>query len=398
MPSGNGADPRVPWDPARFGEAGAAAGPWDAVVVGAGHNGLVCAAYLARAGWRVLVCDRRPTIGGQVGTAEIAPGFRAPALAHTVGRLRPSVVRELRLRDHGLSLVAPDIRAFVPGDDGRAIRLWSDADRTAEELRERSVHDAERYVAFDRLTRVLGRFMGELAMTVPPDIAAPSLGDALAGLRLGRSFRGLGRGDARTLLRVLPMAVADFVAEAFADDGLRAAIAARGVLLTAMGPWSAGTAGVLLADGAGNDGGAAGQTVFVRGGPAALADALGSALRASGGTIRTDADVTSVLERDGRVSGVVLGSGEEVHARIVVAAIDPKRLLTGLVDPVTLGPGLRWRASNIRTPGTVAKVNLALVGLPRFRGAAGEPERLLRGRILVAPGIDALECAFDDGK
>ncbi|TMD29186.1 MAG: NAD(P)/FAD-dependent oxidoreductase [Chloroflexi bacterium] len=296
MPAGNGANREAAGvgetgaagvgetGAAGVGETGASGEPWDAVVVGAGHNGLVCAAYLARAGW------------------EIAPGFRAPALAHTVGRLRPSVVRELRLRDHGLSLVAPEIRAFVPGDDGSAIRLWADAERTAEELRERSVHDAERYVAFDRLTRALGRFMGELATTVPPDIAAPSLGDALAGLRLGRSFRGLGRGDARTLLRVLPMAVADFVAEAFTDDGLRGAIATRGVLLTAMGPWSAGTAGVLLADGAGNDGGAAGQSVHVRGGPAALADALGAALRASGGTIRTDADVASVLERDGRAS------------------------------------------------------------------------------------------------
>jgi phytoene dehydrogenase-like protein len=371
---------------------------YDAIVVGAGHNGLVSAAQLARAGWKVLVLERRDRVGGAATTGEIGRGFRGPTLAHTVGRLRPSVVRDLRLKDHGLSLVAPEIRAFAPSPDGRAIALWADVDRTADGLSDRSARDAGHYAGFDRLVRSLGGFLADLAATTPPDIAAPTLSAALTGLRLGRSFRGLGRRDGRTVLRVLPMAVADLVAESFEDDAIRAAIAARGVLYTATGPWSAGSAFTLLADSAGNDGGAAGQTVFARGGPGALAEALGSAVRAAGGEIRTGAGVAQVTERGGRATGVALESGEEIPSNVVVAGIDPKRLLTRLVDPVTLGPTLAWRAGNIRTPGTVGKVNLALAGLPRFTAAGDDGERLLRGRILLAPGIDALERAFDASK
>ena len=212
---------------------------WDAVVVGAGHNGLVTAAYLARAGWRVLVLERRDRVGGAADTSEIAPGFRVPTLAHTVGRLRPSVVRDLRLKEHGLTLMAPDVRAFAPSPDGTAVTLWGDVARTAEGLHARSGHDAGTYAEFDRLVRSLGRFLAELATQTPPDIKSPSFGGALTGLKLGRSFRGLGKHDGRTVLRVLPMAVADFVAEAFETDALRGAIAARGVQYTAMGPWSA---------------------------------------------------------------------------------------------------------------------------------------------------------------
>ena len=310
-------------------------------------------------------------------------------------------MRELGLRGHGLSLVAPDVRVFAPQRDGRAITLFADPAATAEGLREWSAHDAERYVGFDGLVRSIGRFLAELNASTPPDVKAPGIGDALAGLRLGRTFRGLGRGDARSVLRVLPMAIADFVAEAFATDVLRGTLAARGVHGTAMGPWSAGTAAVFLTDSAGNDGGAAGQTVFARGGPGALAAALADAVRARGGEIRTGAEVAAITTgQDGRATGVRLASGEEIGARVIVAGADPKRVLTTLLDPVVVGPGMRWRAANIRTPGTVATVSLALSGLPRFAAAGDGPEaeRRLRGRIVIAGGIDDLERAFDAAK
>jgi phytoene dehydrogenase-like protein len=370
---------------------------YDAVVIGGGHNGLVAAAYLGKAGLRTVVLEKRPTVGGAAATSELAPGARVPTLAHTVGRLRPSVVRDLDLKRHGLSLVGPEVRAFAPGADGGAIVLWSDVARTAEGLRARSSADADAYASFDGLVRALSGFLGEIAGRTPPDIESPGLGDALAGLQLGRTFRGLGRDNGRTITRVLPMAIADFVAESFETDALQAAIAWRGIQYTSMGPWSAGTTAVLLTDSAGNDGGAAGQTVFARGGPGALAAALEAAAREAGVEIRTDAEVSSVTSHDGRATGVVLAGGEEITARAVVAGIDPKRLLTGLADPVAIGPSLLWRAANIRTPGTVAKVNLVLSGLPVFPAAAGDP-RLLRGRILIAPGIDAMERAHDAAK
>jgi phytoene dehydrogenase-like protein len=370
---------------------------WDAVVIGGGHNALVAAAYLAKGGMRTLVVERREHVGGAAETTQLAKGIKVPTLAHTVGRLRPSVQKDLRLSRHGLSLVAPDVRVFAPSSDGAAVTLWSDVRKTAEGLRARSEHDATEYARFDKRVRAIGRFLDDLGRTTPPDIKSPGLGDAISGLRLGKSFKGLGRGGSRTVLRVLPMAVADLVAESFESDPVRAALAWRGVRYGAVGPWSAGTAAMLLGDAAGNDGGAAGETVFAKGGPGALADALAAAAREQGATIRTSAAVARITARDGRATGVVLEDGEEIQAGAVVSGLDPKRTLVDLVDPVALGPSLGWRAANIRTPGVVAKVNLALTALPVFPAASGD-EALLRGRIVVAPGIDAMERAFDATK
>ena len=371
---------------------------YDAIVVGAGHNGLTAAAYIARGGLRVLVLEARERVGGATVTEELAPGVRVPALAHTVGRLRPSVAKELELSRHGLSLVAPEVRVFAPQPDGRAVTLWADLARTVDSLRTWSEDDAVSFVEFDRRVRTLSRFLADLGDEAPPDVRAPGLGDALLGLRLGRTFRGLGKADGRTILRVLAMAAADFVAESFSSEAIRATLVWRGVRYTAMGPWSAGTTQVLLADAAGNDSGAAGETVFARGGPSALAEALVSAAREAGAEIRTDARVVAVTTDDGAVTGVALASGEEITAPAVVSGLDPKQLLAKLVDPVTLGPALRWRAANIRTPGRLAKVNLVLDGLPDVPATAGDA-RLLRGRIQVGTSsIDAVERAFDPSK
>lgn len=363
-------------------------GAYDAVVVGAGHNGLVCGAYLARAGLKVLVLERRERVGG------------ALELAQTVGRLRPSVARDLALHRHGLSLIRPSVRVFAPQPDGRALTLWADPGRTAEGLREWSARDSLAYAGFDLKVRAMSSFLAHLHALTPPDLSSPSITDALGGLRLTRAFRALGgKRQMRETLRILPMAVADVVQEAFEGEALRGALASRGIGYASMGPWSAGTAMRMLADSAGNDGGAAGETTFARGGAPALGEALASSARAMGAEVRCGAPVSTVtLDGQDRAVGVALVTGEEIRARAVVAAVDPKRLLTRMVDPVVVGPTLRWRAGNIRTPGSVAHVRIRLEGVPEFTAASGPGDERLRGRILIAPSVDYLERAFDATK
>ena len=375
--------------------------PFEAIVVGGGHNGLVAGAYLAKAGLRTLVLEKRATLGGTVETRPLADGRRAPGLFHTVGRLRPSVARELGLRGHGLTLVAPEVRAFAPQPDGRGVTLWTDPARTADELRAWSAADGAAWVEFDRHVRALAAFIASLNEATPPATSGGSLADAITGLLLGRAFKKLSKDDARQLLRILPMAIADFVAESFETEPVRAAVAMRAVAFTALGAWSMGTTAALLADSAGNDGGAAGQTVYAKGGPGALADALAGAARGFGAEIRTGVEVVGVTTDDGRATGVVLASGDEIAAPIVASGLDPKRTLLELLPPLELGPNLRWRAGNIRQPGRVARVNLGLAALPTFpaAGERADAARRLRGRILVgAISIDDMERAFDASK
>jgi phytoene dehydrogenase-like protein len=370
--------------------------PDTAIVIGGGHNGLVAAAYLAKAGLEVTVFEARDRVGGILANAEIAPGFTAPGIAHTVGRLRPSVIEDLRLSSHGLALLSADVRVHAPQPDGSSVTFWADAGRTAEELRARSPHDADAYPGFDRKVRAVASFLAYINAATPPDVRSPSLADAIMGLKLGKAFRDLGAKAGREAIRALPMAVADLVGEAFDDEAVRGSLATRGVLYTATGPWAAGSASVYLTDSAGNVGGAAGQATIARGGSGALAEALAAAATAFGVQIRTAAEVVEIRIRDGRAAGVTLADGSTLDARIVASGADPKRTLA-LVDPTELGPEMVWRASNIRQPGATAKVNLALGGLPAFHGAGDHGDRL-RGRIVMGTSIDHVERAKDAWK
>jgi len=370
-------------------------GQYDAIVVGAGHNGLVTAGYLAKAGLRTLVLERRSRAGGLLAAEEVAPGVRAPVAADGLGGLRAAVVRELGLISHGLRTIEPNVAAFAPSTDGDGLTLWRDSTRTATELRRRSqARDADAFVAFDRKVRSLAAFVARLQAAEPPDLESPSLGDAGTGLTLMNALRNLGREQVRETLRVLPMSVADLVSEAVDDEALRGVLGARGIRYSAMGPHSAGTALNFLWDSAAG-GGAPGRTVFARGGPEALADALSSAARGNGAELRAGAEVSRIRTARGTVEGVALADGEEIDAPVVASSADPKRTLLRLLDATEVGPTLGWRAENIRAPGVVAKVTLVLDRLPAIAGA--DDERL-RARIVFAPSLDELERAFNDSK
>jgi phytoene dehydrogenase-like protein len=365
------------------------------VVIGAGHNGLVAAAYLAKAGRQVTVLERSREVGGILANTQIAPGFTAPGIAHTVGRLRQSVLKDLKLPAFGLELLTPEVRMFAPQPDGSAVTFWADAERTAQALKARSPHDAAAYPAFDRKVRAVASFLAYINAITPPDARSPSIADAITGLKLGRAFRELGAKTGREAIRALPMAVADLVAEVFQDEAVRGPLSTRGVLYTSTGPWAAGSAAVFLMDSAGNDGGAPGQSTIAKGGSGALAAALEASATAFGAQVRTGAEVAEIRTRDGRVAGVTLAGGETIDAPTVVSAADPKRTLS-LCDPVELGPTMVWRAGNIRQPGATAKVNLALSGVPSFHGADDvEP---LKGRIVIGTSIDHVERAKDAWK
>lgn len=364
------------------------------VVIGAGHNGLTTAFYLAKAGLKPLVLERRPVVGGAAATEEIAPGFRVPSLAHAIGPLRPSIVRDMSLESRGVEFIRPNPRLVAVTTDAASLAFSVDHGRTAEAIRRFSSRDADKYVTFCETLARLSAFLAPLLAAIPPSLDAPDRGDVWEMVKAGARFRGLGRKDGYRLLRWGPMAVADLVGEWFETDLLRAAIAARGIFGSAHGPRSAGTAAVLLLNAA-VDPAPGGSSVTVKGGPGALTAAMADAARAAGADIRTDAGVSRVLIRDGRAAAVVLDDGSEISATAVISNADPRRTLLNLVDPVDLDPGFLSRIRNYRCRGTMAKVNLALSGLPTFTGISTSD---MCGRVHIGPGIEYLERAFDASK
>jgi phytoene dehydrogenase-like protein len=368
----------------------------DVVIIGGGHNGLVTAFYLAKAGRKPLILERRPQVGGAAITEEFHPGFRCSTLSHSAGPLLPQVVRDMQLEKHGLKLITPEIGVAALSPDGRAIVLPNDLRKAAQSISAFSQKDATKYAEFQQSLTKLGKVLSKALATIPPNIDDPSKADLWSMLETARAVRNLGKADMYRLLRWGPMAVADLAAEYFETEPLRAVVAARGIFGTFLGPWSAGSSLVLLLRAAG-DSHPAGSSFFAEGGIGSITQAMAAAAKQAGAEIRTGAEVIEIRVKDGAATGVVLSSGEEINAKTIVSNADPKRTLLKLIDPTHLSPDFVTKLQHYRMPGTVAKINLALSGLPKFT-ALSENDEALAGRIHIGPEIDYLERAFDESK
>jgi phytoene dehydrogenase-like protein len=372
------------------------------VLIGGGHNALITAYYLAKGGFKPLVLERREIVGGGAITEEFAPGFRASTLSHTLGPLRGDIAKELQLEKFGLKILRPDPRMFAPSPDGRAIVFYEDAAKTAGGIARLSAKDGTRYTEFaEALEEVAGVF-SQVASITPPGIDKPSPEDLWNLLKVGRGVRKLGKTGIFDLLRWGPMAVADFASEFFETELLRAAVAARGIFGSALGPWSAGSTAVLLLRAAA-DSHPIGSASFPSGGLGEFTRALSDAAKAAGAEIRTSAEVQQIRTKSGAVCGVVLADGEEIACEAVVSGVDPKRTFFKLLDPANLDPVFAGRMKNYRVRGNVAKVHLALGDLPHFPSLANAvgpdgQHQALSGRIHIGPEIDYLEKAFDASK
>jgi phytoene dehydrogenase-like protein len=369
----------------------------DVVIIGGGHNGLVTAFYLAKAGFKPLLLERSAQVGGAAVTDEFHPGFRCSTLAHTAGPIRPEIVRDMQLETHGLKWLTPAACVTALSPEGRALTLSPDGGKSSQQIAVFSQKDAAKYTEFQRSLGKIGKVMSEVLANTPPDIDHPSSADLWSMLKTGGAVRNLGKKDMFRLLRWGPMAVADLAAEYFETELLRAVVAARGVFGTFLGPWSAGSALVFLIRAAG-DAHPAGSAFFAAGGLGAVTQAMAAAVRAAGGEIRTSAEVIEIRVHNGEATGVLLSTGEEINGRAVVSNADPKRTLLKLTDPTHLPPDFVQKLQHYRGNGTVAKVNLALLGLPKFTALNDGDSRALTGRIHIGNEIDYLERAFDESK
>jgi len=372
------------------------------LIIGGGHNGLITAFYLAKGGFKPTVLERREHVGGGAVTEEFYPGFRASTLAHTLGPLRADVARELQLEKFNLHVIQPEPRLFAPAPDGRGILFYGDAAKTAGALAHLSAKDSGRFTEFAEALDTMSEIFGRIASITPPAIDHPSPEDFWNLFTTGLSVRGLGKTGIFDLMRWGPMAVADFVAEFFDTELLRAAIAARGIFGANLGPWSAGSTAVLLLRAAA-DSHPIGSAAFPRGGLGEFSRALAEAAKAAGAEIRPNAAVQQIRTKNGAVSGVVLSDGEEITCQAVVSGVDPKRTFFQLLDPANLDPVFAMRMKNFRVAGSVAKVHLALGDLPDFPSLSNAvaPDgfrEALSGRIHIGHEIDYLEKAFDASK
>jgi len=368
----------------------------DAIIIGGGHNGLVSAAYLARAGLKVLVLERRHVLGGAAVTEEVFPGFKFSVCSYVVSLLRPEIIRELDLPRHGLEILPLD-GTFTPMPDGDYLWRTNDHAQTRREIGRHSRLDAEAYDEYGKAMVDMGRFVKPTLGMTPPDPTSLAPRGLLDLLALGRRFHGLPGRDQNSLVQLMTMSAVDLLDQWFETDVLKATMAASGIIGTFLGVRSPGTAYVLLHHYMGEIDGAFRSWGLARGGTGAISNAIAGAARAAGADIRTNAPVAQVLVEDGRAVGVVLDNGDELRATLVASSVDPRLTFLGLVGERQLPGDFVEAIRRYKFRGSSGKVNLALDALPDLRSKPGAGPHL-RGAISISPSVDYMERAYDEAK
>jgi phytoene dehydrogenase-like protein len=369
---------------------------YDAIVIGGGHNGLVAAAYLAKAGRDVLVLEQRHVLGGAAVTEEIYPGFKFSVFSYVVSLFRPHIIRELGLARHGLQLIPLEC-SFTPHLEGPGLVRWPDAARTRREISRFSQKDAEIYPEFALAMSKMGFFVKEIIDHPAPDPTSFRIGELRRIAHLADHLRRLGPDMTHLHTQLLTMSAVDFLSMWFESDALMAPMSCSGIIGTFLGVRSPGTAYVLLHHYMGEIDGAFRSWGFSKGGTGGLSLACASAAKSFGAEIRTEARVEKVKVSGGRASGVVLDNGDEIDARVVLSSVDPRLTFLGFVGEEHLDDEFTSQIRRYKLRGSSGKVNLALDRFPDFTCRPGDGQHV-RGDIAIAPSIDYLERAYDDAK
>ena len=372
---------------------------FDAIVIGAGHNGLTAAAYLGRAGVKTLVLERREIVGGCCVTEEIAPGFRASTTSYIASMLRPEVIRDLRLAEHGLRMVPCDPAIQVAFPDGRVIPWWAERDRAVSEFRKHCPRDAETFVEMDERLKKLARYLQPFFLEPPPEVDAKSVAGWSDLLRVGKRFRNISSAEISQLISFLTGSLGEFLDRNYESDVIKTLFLANNVYGKHGGPYQPGTAiGLLFHLLSGGEHELQGFYGHVMGGMGAITQAMASACRQFSVEIRTSSPVAQIDTRSGRARGVVLEDGTEIRARIMLSNADPKRTFLTMLAEKELPSEFLRAVRAIKMAGPCAKVNLALSEEPQFTGTPASHTQLERTFYTIVPSLEFAERCYDISK